>query len=136
MIRLASFAGLLALSGCQTVAAGAQSADCPIISSSDWAAWIDAMPGPGSHPKLMVTGKVQVPTGGYRLALRLRPVAESHPVQVAIILDVVPPTGPATQAIVTHDVDGSWPVALPIGSITIHCGREAIGRIDETVTAL
>jgi hypothetical protein len=136
MNRLASLAGLMALSSCQTAAAGAPAADCPIIGSSDWAARVDAMPGPGSHPKLIVTGKVQVPTGGYRLALRLGPVAESYPVQVTIILDAVRPAGPAAQAIVTHDVNGSWPVAPPIGSMTIRCGRQVIGRVDEIVTAL
>jgi len=136
VIRLASIAGLMALSACQTATASAPAADCPIIGSSDWTAWVDAMPGPNSHPKLVVTGKVQVPTGGYRLALHLGPVAESYPVQVTVILDVVRPTGPASQAIVTHDVNGSWPVASPIGSITIRCGRQMIGRIDEIVTAL
>ena len=32
--------------------------DCPITSSSDWTAWVNAMPGPNAGPRLIVTGKV------------------------------------------------------------------------------
>ena len=110
--------------------------DCPILGSSDWAAWVDDMPGPNKQPMLMVSGKVRVPTGGYELALRLDRIAESYPVQVTVMLVVVRPAGPATQAIVTHDLNGTFPVPPPVGSVTIRCGGQAIARITDIATAV
>lgn len=150
MMRFMTFA-LLALAACQpnandtpvssddpviAPAPFAPARDCPIVDSSEWAAWIDAMPGPGKQARLMVSGKVRVPTGGYRAHFADMRVAESYPVQIFLDLAVTPPSGPATQAITTIDVRGEWPVAPPVGSITIRCGRQVIGRIDEIVTAL
>jgi len=144
-------AAFLMLTGCQTAAADTPvssddpirvdelfkaTADCPIIDSGDWTAWVDDMPGPSKQPMMMVSGKVRVPTGGYRLALRLDAIAESYPVQVTVVLDAFRPTSPATQAIVNHDLNGEFPVPPPVGSVTIRCGRQVIGRINEIVTAL
>ena len=109
--------------------------DCPIVGSSDWAAFVNAMPGPNARPKLIVTGKVRTPTGGYTVGLRLGPVAESHPVQVTVRLHATPPDGPASQAIVTHDVRGSWPMSPPVGSVTIRCGSQVVKRISPVETA-
>lgn len=149
MICLA--AALLALAGCHTASADtpvssnmpvppqsafAPTRDCPILGSSDWSAFIDDMPGVSKQPMMVVTGKVRVPSGGYKLALRLDRIAESYPVQITMMLDVARPTGPATQAMVTHDVRGEFPVPPPIGSVTIRCGRQAIGQINELVVAL
>ena len=110
--------------------------DCPIVDSGEWAAWVDAMPGPNSRPRLMVSGKVRVPTGGYRAFFAEMRVAECYPVQIFLDLAVTPPSGPATQAITTIDVRGEWPIAPPVGSVAIRCGQQVIGRIDEIVTAL
>lgn len=144
-------AALLAVAACQPIAADtpvssddplpaaipfAPALDCPIIDSSEWNAWVDDMPGPNKQPELIVTGKVRVPTGGFKLDLRLDRIAESYPVQVTVMLDVERPTGPVTQAIVTHDLNGTFPVPPPVGSVTIRCGRQVIGRIHEIVTAL
>ena len=109
--------------------------ECGIIGSSDWAAWVNAMPGPNAQPKLIVTGKVTVPTGGYRFAWRDMRVMESYPVQVAVELDAIPPAGPATQAVVTHDVRGEWAMSPPVGSLTIRCGDMVLVRISPVETA-
>ena len=150
MTRLMSIA-LLAIAACQPNAADTPvssddpvpaaipfkpASDCPILDSGEWAAWVDAMPGPNSRPRLIVSGKVRVPTGGYRAAFSDMRVAESYPVQIFLDLALTPPSGPATQAITTIDVRGEWPIAPPVGSITIRCGRQVIGRVDEIVTAL
>ena len=105
------------------------SRECAITASSDWAAWVNAMPGPGARPTLIVTGKVTVPTGGYRFAWRDMRVMESYPVQVAVELEAIPPAGGATEALVTHDVRGQWPVSPPVGSLTVHCGDRVLARI-------
>lgn len=144
-------AAALMLTGCQSASADAPvssampvppeapfapTRDCPILGASDWAVLIDDMPGINKQPVMMVSGKVRVPSGGYRLALRLERIAESYPVQITVMLDVTRPAGPATQAIVTHDVHGEFPVPPPVGSVTIRCGRQAIGVITEIVVAL
>jgi hypothetical protein len=108
---------------------------CPIISSSDWTAWVNAMPGPGAGPKLIATGKVTAPTGGYTFAWRDLRIMESHPVQVVADLEALPPDGPATQAVVTHDIRGEWPIDPPVGSLTVRCGNRIFARIDPVETA-
>ena len=93
------------------------------------------MPGPNARPTLIVTGKVTVPTGGYRFEWRDMRVMESYPVQVAVDLDPIPPAGPATQAVVTHDVRGQWPIDPPVGSLTVRCGDRVLARIAPVETA-
>lgn len=43
---------------------------CAVGESRDWAAWVNRMPGPGATPTLHVTGKVDVPHGGYTVTAR------------------------------------------------------------------
>lgn len=109
---------------------------CPIVRSDSWAAWVDAMPGPNRRPRLIVTGKVTVPTGGYQFAWRDMAVMESYPVQVVVRLVPIPPPGPASQALVTHDVRGEWPMSPPVGSVTIRCGERVLARISPVETAM
>ena len=136
MRKLLFIAAGAVLASCQTVPQGpAGSPACPIISASDWAAWVNAMPGPGSRPTLIATGKVTVPTGGYTFAWRDLRIMESHPVQVVAELAAIPPPGPATQALETHDVRGEWPIDPPVGSLTVRCGDREIARIAPVPTA-
>jgi hypothetical protein len=109
--------------------------DCPIIRSSDWHAHVNAMPGPGDNPRLIVSGKVTVPTGGYKLALRMGAVAESYPVQVTVHLDAVPPKGMATQALETREVRGSWRSEERVGSVTVRCGARMLAQLSDIETA-
>ena len=111
------------------------SAECGVAGSSDWAAWVNAMPGPNARPTLIVTGKVTVPAGGYRFEWRDMRLMESYPVQVAVELDAIPPAGAATQAVVTHDVRGQWPIDPPVGAVTINCGGAVLARISPVETA-
>ena len=131
------------LSACQTFAPGVGGphspagppGSCPIISSSDWGAWIDAMPGPNSESKLVVSGRVTVPTGGYQPTLHLDQVAESYPVQIFVRLDPNPPNGAATQAVVTQEVRGTWPMQPPVGSVSVRCGAQTLAHISPVETA-
>ena len=127
-------AAAAALAGCQTVPPQAP-VPCPIVSSSDWQAWVNAMPGPNAQPRLITTGKVTVPTGGYSFRWGDPVVMESYPVQVAVELIPVPPAGPATQALATHDVRGEWAMSPPVGSFTVRCGSRVIGRVSPVPTA-
>ncbi len=113
----------------------ASSSDCPVLRSSGWQAHVDTMPEPGARPSLIISGRVTVPTGGYRVALRMGQIAESYPVQVTVYLDATPPTGMATQALVTHGVRDSWPSEARVGSDTVRCGSTVLARIDNIATA-
>ena len=140
MTRLILLASALSLASCAPLPAAppqgpAGSMKCGIIGSSDWAAWVNAMPGPSARPTLIVTGKVTVPTGGYRFAWSDMRVMESYPVQVAVELAAIPPAGGATEALVTHDVRGEWPISPPVGSLTVRCGDMVLARIAPVETA-
>ena len=132
-LRWISIAPLLLLGACEAVPGAPppppSSAACPIIDSSEWAAWINAMPGPNARPTLIVTGKITVPTGGYRTEWGDFRVAESYPVQIFADLRVIPPAQGATQVITTHDVRGEWPVDQPVGAFTVRCGERVLARI-------
>lgn len=134
---IAILTGGLALGSCAAVPAPdpADGGDCAIVGSSGWAAWVNAMPGPNARPTLIVTGKVTAPTGGYRFAWRDMRVMESYPVQVAVELEAIPPTGGATEALVTHDIRGQWPIDPPVGSLTIRCGGRPLAQIAPVETA-
>jgi hypothetical protein len=107
---------------------------CP-LASSDWQAWVNAMPGPGARPTLIVTGKATVPTGGWTFAWRDVRVMESYPVQVAVDLEAILPNGGATQAVVAHELRGEWPISPPVGSVTVQCGGAVLARIAPVETA-
>ena len=109
--------------------------DCPIIRSSGWHAHVDAMPGPNDNPQLIVSGSVTAPTGGYKLSLRMGAVAESYPVQITVHLDAVPPSGPATQALETREVRGSWRSEQRVGSVIVRCGSRVLARLSNIETA-
>jgi hypothetical protein len=106
-----------------------------VIRSSDWKSWINAMPGPGARPTLIVTGQVTVPSGGYRFPWGNPQVLESYPVQVVAELQPVAPAGPATEALTTYDVRGEWPITPPVGSVTVRCGGRVLARISPVETA-
>ncbi len=136
MTKALFLAPLLALTSCATVAPPPPTAlNCGIIGSRDWAAWVNAMPGPNASPTLIITGKADTPTGGYRIAWRDLRVLESYPVQIVAEIDAIPPVGSATQAIVTHDVRGQWPTQAPVGSVTVRCGDQVLATIAPVETA-
>ena len=105
--------------------------DCPIIDSSGWTAWINAMPGPGSRPTLIVTGRITVPTGGHAPRLEAGPVQEVHPPVQIMIVHPNPPRGGATQAIVTHELRAEAPALDSYGSVTVRCGSTTLADITD-----
>ncbi len=108
---------------------------CGITGASDWSAWVNAMPGPNARPALIATGKVTVPSGGWTFAWRDLRVMESYPVQVVAELEAIPPAGGASQAFVSHDIRGEWPVDPPVGAFTVRCGDMVLARVSPVETA-
>lgn len=132
-ILTAPLAGLLGACMTATPSVDDRTARCPISSSSNWNAWIDAMPGT-EGPKLIVTGTVVAPTGGYTFAWRDLRRMESDPVQIVAELEALPPDGMATQALDSHDLRGEWAQSPPVGSVTITCGSRTLARISPVKT--
>jgi hypothetical protein len=135
MIRCVTWLALVGTTACSTAPQAAPATGtCPIVSSSDWAAWVNAMPGEGG-PKLIVTGEVTVPTGGYSFQWSAPRVAESYPVQTTVELRPIVPTGMATQALATHQVRGQWPSEKRVGSVAVVCGGRQLATISPVETA-
>jgi hypothetical protein len=85
---------------------------------------------------LIVTGKVVTRTGGYQVTFdRTLQIRRSYPVQAFATVTVFPPMGGASQAQVTHDLRGEWPLRQPIGSVEIRCGSETLANITPVGTA-
>ena len=128
-IALAAASALLALTtACVIDPPPDNLRECPIISSGDWRAWVDAMPGPRGR-RLLVTGRVTVPTGGYRVRLELGAVQEIHPPVQQVELIANPPDDGATQAIVTHEVRGDFAALHQYGAVVIRCGSATLAEI-------
>lgn len=78
---------------------------------------------------LIVSGKVQVPTGGYDLAIQPGPLVRLEPPVQQVILRTTPPEGMATQAITEQQVTGSVPFDKRARSVSIRCGDGTIASI-------
>ena len=138
----------MALAGCQPAAAGLPSAiavgppapfrtssACPIVSSGEWAAHVDVMPGPGSRPTLIVTGTLGVKPAATTV-LRLEPyVLESNPPQRVVTLVAAVPREPTIDLLTRREVRGQWPVTLPIGAVHIRCGGQTLDSLTNIVVA-
>lgn len=133
MIRtfLPLLAAAAALGGCATTTPKGEACGA---TTSGWRAWINAMPGP-ERPQLIVLGQVTVPTGGYRIALAPGPTREIDPPVQELILTVTPPSGPATQAIVTREVRAQMPALPRYGAVAVRCGSEIVAEISPVDTA-
>ena len=111
------------------------SSDCSILGSSGWQAWVNAMPGPGARPTLIVEGTVRMPSAGHRASLALGEVAESDPLQVTVRLNTTAPSQPSAQVVTSVDVRGEWDVQGDVGSVTVRCAEQTVARIDSVETA-
>jgi hypothetical protein len=110
--------------------------DCPIMASTGWTAWINAMPGPNSRPTLVVSGKVITGTG-YQVAFDQRlQVRHGQPPQAFVTLFVAAPAGgQASQVAVTHPLRWEWPLPQPVGSVVVSCGDKTLAEITNIQTA-
>ena len=109
---------------------------CPVLESSDWTAWVSAMPGPDATPTLHVTGKADMPTPGYRFSVEAGMADRSAmPVQ-RLILTATAPDGMVTQVVTTETVEYSGPaITTTYGGVMIMCGGEALAEITDVMVA-
>ena len=86
---------------------------CPVIESRDWAAWIDAQPGPGAERRLIVTGEVDLPTPGYGVEWRVGPADRRLPPAQYLDLVLTPPSGVVIQVVAPTPVRFETPAVYP-----------------------
>jgi hypothetical protein len=116
------------LSGCYSAVEDPIYTPCAITSSSDWTARFSS--APGEKPTILVTGKVEVPTGGHEVALEKGYVQRLDSPRQQVIVRVTAPDGMATQALVTHDVSLSFtPDDKSVDGVVIRCGDKILASI-------
>jgi hypothetical protein len=94
------------------------------------------MPGGPAAPTLHVSGKATTPTGGYLVSFdQSLQIRRGYPVQAFVTLRASPPPGPATQAVVTHEVRGEWPIGQRIDTVEIRCGEQTLASITPVTAA-
>jgi len=114
---------------------------CPVLASSDWAAWVNAMPGPDGA-QLIVTGTVSLPGPGYNVALEQGISDRSaRPVQT-VRLSAERPAPDAGQEVTDYEVRFEMPSAAPVDGTTapftavrVVCGDEELARIEPVEVA-
>ena len=113
-------------------------ADCPVIESSEWSAWIDAEPSAtGANPQLHIRGNVVLPTPGYSAEWTAGPSDRAMPPGQRFTLSFSPPDGMVTQVITPMNVAYQGDAAYPeYRVIYIICGDEQLAEITEIPTAL
>lgn len=95
----------MAVAGCDMPGLPGPSPDtCPVLASRDWTAFVNAMPGPGPRPELIVTGQVRLPTAGYLVELLPGPLEGPPPPVQTVELVAIPPAGPAATVVTEVDV--------------------------------
>jgi hypothetical protein len=108
---------------------------CEMAGRGEWSAHVNAMPGPGSRPKLIVTGRIGVKPAAVT-TLRLDPaVMESDPPQYSVILDIRLPREPTIDMLERREVRGEWPVGTRVGAVHIRCGGRAVATVSDVETA-
>lgn len=119
-----------------TVGGGAQAADCPILESRNWVAWIDAVPGVDAERTLHITGEVDLPTPGYVADWRIGPADRRAVPSQVMELRFTPPSGVALQVVSTQEVAFQGPAVYPrYASIKIRCGDGMIAEITDIIEA-
>ena len=109
---------------------------CPIATSSNWQAFVNAMPGPNSGPRLIVTGRILTSSPGYRLEFDPKlQIRRSYPAQAFATLIVTPPAAGVPQALYSQEIRWEWPMREPIGALEIRCGSETLATISPIQSA-
>lgn len=108
--------------------AGIAPADCPVVQSHGWQAWINAMPGPNANPSLILTGTVVTAAGGYRLAFEPLQFRDGGPPLAFATLYAA--TDSSAEPGTTHDVRWTWPIGQrQVASLVVRCGGRTLAEI-------
>jgi hypothetical protein len=123
----------LLLAGCASVPADPLYSSCKALATRDWSAHVVVdKPAKFLFPEealLVVSGTVQVPTGGYEISIAPGSLVRLEPPVQQVILRTIAPEGMATQAITEQQVSGSVPYDSRAKSVSIRCGDGTIASI-------
>jgi hypothetical protein len=135
MRRLSLLAPLafLPLGGCFVAVPETVYSPCHASGSAGWRASVETWKTSHGHPltrrNLVVTGTVTVPTGGYSVRIEPGPVQKIRPRTQQIMVRTTPPQGGATQALVTHNVSGSFKLPKRVERLAIRCGDGILATV-------
>lgn len=111
-------------------------ASCPVVESRAWAAWVNAMPGPGATRQLIATGEIVLPTPGYKVTLTAGAADRSATPVQQLILDLTPPSGPVAQVLTTEGVRYQGPaISMQYRAVRIMCGGQMLAEITDVPIA-
>ena len=114
----------------------ASSSSCPVIESREWAAWVNAMPGPGATKELIATGQVVLPTPGYTVTLTAGMADRSATPVQQLILTATPPSGMVPQVLTTLPVRYQGPaISMNYKAVRIMCGGQMLSEIADVPVA-
>lgn len=138
--RVAAVAfALTALTNCQPIDEPADEpprAACAVIESRAWAAWVNAMPGPGATRELIATGEIVLPTPGFKVSLTAGAADRSATPVQQLILDLTPPSGPVAQVLTTESVRYQGPaISMRYRGVRIMCGGTMLAEITDVPVA-
>lgn len=128
-IMIASLASLLT-AGCATMEEPLAMPVCP-TETRGWTAWINAMPGPGAVPTLIVTGEALMPEHA-EAVLTAGPTDRMMPPGQRVALSVVPSDRAAGWQPVRLEIT---PAQSAYSSIVIGCGGNEVASITSIETA-
>ncbi len=110
-------------------------ADCPVIDSREWAAWVDAEPGPGA-PTLHIRGTADLPTPGYDYAWRVGIADRAMPPGQHMHLDFTAPDGMVAQVVTPVEVAYEGEATYKeYRMIRVKCGDETLAEIADVPVA-
>ena len=113
-----------------------QSTSCPVIDSRDWAAWINAMPGPDAEPTLIVTGEIDLPTPDYTIEITLGPADRMMPPGQYLDLAASAPDGMVAQVVTPTPVRFETRAVYPeYRKVVVRCGDTLLAEITDVPTA-
>ncbi len=102
---------------------------CP--QTRNWTAWVNAMPGPGAVPTLIVTGEADVPEG-MTVSLREGPLDRMMPPAQRFVLTMTAGEGASGWQPVRASIA---PAQTAYRAVIIGCDGQEIARIDQVQTA-
>ena len=108
--------------------------NCPVLESSNWKAWINAMPGSESA-SLNVSGEIILPSAGYQVSLMNGPLDRRQPPAQRLRLEVSPPDGMSAQVLTPHKVETKLASNVKsYRSVMIICGDGVLKVITDVQT--
>lgn len=111
-------------------------ASCPVIESREWAAWVNAMPGPGASKELIVTGQLVLATPGYTVTLTAGIADRSATPVQQLVLTAAPPSGMVPQVLTTQGVRYQGPaISMQYRAVRIMCGGQMLSEIADVPVA-